>query len=134
MSKFAAGCSRRRNVAIAATIVGFAVPIGTATANATEEDEEFLADLSHAKATCVGDGCADRLLFETPAQAIQLGKGVCWTIDSGLAEGVSDDEVRGRAYGGLQNTGLSGMDAHTLLGIAVDNYCPQYLYLFGSHS
>lgn len=108
-------------------------PAGPATASLTAQDEEFLADLRYLEASCVGDGCAERYNFGTPAQAVQLGRGTCGTIESGLAEGVSGIEVSGRAYSWLQNAGLTDMDAYTLLGTAVENYCPQYLDLFGSH-
>jgi hypothetical protein len=44
---------------------------------------------------------------------------------------MSDTEIRSRTIGKLENTGLSGMYAFHLMGIAVANYCPQYLDVAG---
>lgn len=120
MTTFAARSSRRRSAATTAMIVGFVVALGAGTASATGPDDKYLADLSQVNVP-----------YQTPGQAIKLGKSVCQMMESGLSAGMSDDAIRGKVISNLQNTGLSGMEAHQLMGIAVANYCPQYFDVAG---
>lgn len=120
MTTFAALFSRCRNAATTAMIVGSVVALGAGTASATGPDDKYLADLDQVNVP-----------YQTPEQAIKLGKSVCQMMESGVSGSMSYDAIRGKVISNLQNTGLSGMAAHQLMGVAVANYCPQYFDVAG---
>ena len=62
----------------------------------------------------------------TPQQAIDAGRGVCGTISSSQASGVSPEEIRSTIVTELQSKGLDGGQAANFMWAAADIYCPQY--------
>lgn len=104
---------RRSTVAAglaAASLLGFA-----ATANATAEDDRFLAALANLD-----------IHFSTTAEAIQTGHSVCQDFADGLAQGKDPADIRAGIISRLGELWLDGSQSANLMWVAVDVYCPQY--------
>ena len=100
---------------VAPVALAAAMSLSPATANASTEDQRLLDTVGNLE-----------IQFGAPQQAIDAGRGVCGTISSGQASGVSQEELAGTIVSGLQSKGLDGAQAANFMWAATDIYCPQY--------
>jgi Protein of unknown function (DUF732) len=100
---------------VAAVALAAAMSLSPATANASPEDQRVLDAVANLE-----------IQFGTPQQAIDAGRGVCGTISSGQASGVSPEGIRSKIVSGLQSKGLDGAQAANFMWAATDIYCPHY--------
>ena len=100
---------------VAAVALAAVMSLSPATANASTEDQRLLDIVGNLE-----------IQFGAPQQAIDAGRGVCGTISSSQASGVSPEEIRRTIVTELPSKGLDGGQAANFMWAAADIYCPQY--------
>lgn len=94
--------------------------LGSPIANATEEDDQFLAVVAS-----LG------LAFGTLDEAVEAGNNICDIVAEGSVNSVSTAEIRSRIVESLESEGLDGSHATQLMQGAVRAYCPEYNSVVG---
>ncbi len=100
---------------VGAVALAAVVSLSPTTADASTEDQRLLDVVANLE-----------IQFGAPQQAIDAGRGVCGTIASAQASGVSPEEIRSTIVSGLQSRGLDGAQAANFMWAAADIYCPQF--------